>query len=46
MSKMMTIGNLLGDLLNFSYHQNYNKLIGISSQKNTNITQKINFTGK
>ena len=44
----MTIGNLLGDLLNFSYHQNYNKLIGIclSSQKNTNITQKSNFTGK
>ena len=24
---MMTIGNLLGDLLNVSYHQNCNKLL-------------------
>ena len=48
MSKMMSIGNLLGILLDFSYHQNYYKPIGIclSSQKNTNISQKINCTGK
>ena len=35
-------------LLDFSYHQNYCKLVGInlSRQKNTNISQQINFLGK
>ena len=37
-----------GNLLDFSYHQNYYKLIGINSsrQTNTSIPQKINFVGK
>ena len=37
-----------GNLLDFSYHQNYYKLIGIdlSRQKNTNIHQQINFVGQ
>ena len=37
-----------GNLKDFSYHQNYYKLIGIdlSRQTNTNITQQINFTEK
>ena len=37
-----------GNLLDFSYHQNYYKLTGIdlSRQTNTNIPQKINFTEK
>ena len=37
-----------GILLDFSYHHNYYKLTGIhlSRQANTNIPQKINFTGK
>ena len=36
------------NLLDFSYSQNYQKLIGIdlSRQTNTNIPQQINFTGK
>ena len=36
-----------GNLLDYLYHQNYYKLIGIdlSRQKNTNIRQQINFTG-
>ena len=36
------------NLLDFSYHQNYHKLIGIdlSIQTNTTISQQINFTGK
>ena len=36
------------NLLDFSYHQNYYKLIGIdlSRQTNMNIPQKINFVGK
>ena len=35
------------NLLDFSYHQSYYKLIGIdlSRQTNTNIPQKINFVG-
>ena len=35
-------------LLNYLYHQNYYKLIGIdlSRQANTNILLQINFTGK
>ena len=35
-----------GNLLDFSYHQNYCKLIGLDSsrQTNTNIPQQINFT--
>ena len=34
--------------LNFSYHQNYFKLIGIdlSRQANTSVSQQINFVGK
>ena len=37
-----------GDLIGFSYHHNYYKVIGIdlSRQTNTNILQQINFTGK
>ena len=37
-----------GKLLDFSYHQNYYKLIGIdlSRQTNTSIPQQINFVGK
>ena len=37
-----------GNLLDFSYHQNYYKLIGIdlSRQTNASIPQQINFVGK
>ena len=37
-----------GNLLDFSYHQNCYKLIGIdlSTQRNTNIPQQIDFAGK
>ena len=37
-----------GNLLDFSYHQNYYKLIGIdlSRRTNRNIPQQINFAGK
>ena len=37
-----------GNLLDFSYHQNYYKLIGIdlSRQANMSIPQQINFVGK
>ena len=37
-----------GNLLDFSYHQNYYKLIGIdlSRQTNMNIREQINFTRK
>ena len=37
-----------GNLLDFSYHQNYYKLIGIDLPRHTNtsIPQQINFTGK
>ena len=36
------------NLLDYLYHQNYYKLIGIdlSSLKNTSISQQINFVGK
>ena len=36
-----------GNFLDFSYHQNYYKHIGIylSTQTNMNIPQQINFTG-
>ena len=36
-----------GNLLDFSYHQNYCKVIDLDSsrQTNTNIPQQINFTG-
>ena len=36
------------ETLDFSFHQNYYKLIGIdlSRQRNTNSPQQINFTGK
>ena len=36
------------NLLNFSYYQNYYKLIGmdLSRQTNTNTPQQIHFTGK
>ena len=35
-------------MTDFSYHQNYYKLIGMDllRQKNRNIPQQINFTGK
>ena len=37
-----------GNLLDFPYHQNYYKVIGIdlSRQTNTSIPQHINLTGK
>ena len=37
-----------GNFLDFSYHQNYYKPIGIDlpRQTNKNIPQQINFTGK
>ena len=37
-----------GNLIDFPYHKNYYKLIGIdlSRQTNTNIPQKITFVGK
>ena len=37
-----------GNLLDYSYHQSYYKLIGIdlSRQANTAIAQQINFTGR
>ena len=37
-----------GSLLDFSYHQNYHKLIGIdlSGEANTSILQQINYVGK
>ena len=37
-----------GNLVDFPYHQNYYKLIGIdlSRQADPNISQQINFTGK
>ena len=37
-----------GNLLDFSYHQNYYKLIGtnLSRQTNTNIPQQSNFIEK
>ena len=36
------------NLLDYSYHLNYYKLIGIdlSRKTNTNIPQQVNFTGK
>ena len=39
---------ITGKLLDFSYHQNYYKLIRIdlSRQTNTNIPQQINFIGR
>ena len=41
-------GYTTGNLLDYSYHQNYYKLIGIdlSRETNTNILQQINFIGK
>ena len=35
-------------LIDFSYHQNYHKIIGIDllRQRNTRISQKINLIGK
>ena len=35
-------------MIDFSYHQSYYKLIGMNllRQKNRNIPQQINFTGK
>ena len=37
-----------GNLLDYLYHQNYHKLLGIdlSRQTSTNILQQINFTEK
>ena len=37
-----------GNLLDYLYHQNYYRLIGIdlSRQTNTNIPQQVNFIGK
>ena len=38
----------IGSLLDYLYHQNYYKLIGIDlpRETNTNILQQINFAGK
>ena len=37
-----------GNLLDFSYHQNYHKLVALdlTRQADTSIPQTINFTGK
>ena len=37
-----------GNLLDFSYHKDYNKLTGtdLSRQTNTSLPQKVNFIGK
>ena len=35
-----------GNLLDYSYHQDYYKLIGIDLWRQTNIPKKINFTWK
>ena len=37
-----------GNLLDFSYHKDYYKLIGtdLSRQANTSLPQKVNFIGK
>ena len=37
-----------GNLLDFSYHKDYYKLIGtdLSRQTNTSLPQKVNFIGK
>ena len=37
-----------GNLLDYSYHQNYHKFVGIdlSRQTNMNTSQQINFKGK
>ena len=37
-----------GNLLDYLYHQNYYELVGIDlkRQRNTTISQQINFTGK
>ena len=39
---------LTGNLLNYSYHQNYYKVIGIDllRQTSTSILQQMNFAGK
>ena len=39
---------LTRNLLNYSYHQNYYKVIGIDllRQTNTSIPQQMNFAGK
>ena len=46
--EMARNNNTTGNLLDYSYHQNYYKVIGIdlSRQTNTSILQQINFTGK
>ena len=37
-----------GNIIDYSYHQKYHKLIGIdlSRETNTSIPQQINFVGK
>ena len=46
--EMARNNNTMGNLLDYLYHQNYYKVIGIdlSRQTNTSILQQINFTGK
>ena len=46
--EMARNNNTTGNLLDYLYHQNYYKVIGIdlSRQTNTSILQQINFTGK
>ena len=46
--KMSKNNDYTGSLLDFSYHQNYHKLIGIdlSGETNTSILQQINYVGK
>ena len=45
--EMARNNNTTGNLLDYLYHQNYYKVIGIdlSRQTNTSILQQINFTG-
>ena len=46
--EMARNNNTTGNLLDYLYHQNYYKVIGIdlSRQTNTSVLQQINFTGK
>ena len=46
--EMARNNNTMGNLLDYLYHQNYYKVIGIdlSRQTNTSVLQQINFTGK
>ena len=48
MKNLLKCQGMMINLLDYSYHQNYYKIIGIdlSRQANTSIPQQINFIGK